>query len=459
MVPLNINTMSSAQSLVRLGSAIDVYYQDSENARKQVIPTLVDQRYTQDFSNKSQGTSVFTIPPNMGISHVVAVMGYSADALSTVPASFALNRAWGYEAIQQVSFRVGGSSQYFLTGAQLLARNLRMARTQSQRESLLQLGGSYFVGSGTQASPQNCYIPISIWAMPGDDGLNLPVPSDCLSQQIQVTITLNPSYISAGAGDGTLSTVPNQGFWHLATGSTLAGLVLPPTSFSTAYFQVQQVQMKDRGMALANRVDLNNEMYSMALPTFDQFEQTFQLSSAVDGTAPQQVVLTGFRAGEVKEIQFWLSKNVVTGNAATYDAAANPELWYPPATLQVLYAGLVYSNFNNGSSQIWNLLNGTAPSAVNQNVLTSSGGAWSIGANPQLSQWTEAPFAQPTGRDYEADVLVHGLEITNGIVNVQITPPVYAGLAAGVANAWTLHVAYVYNCTLGFSRGTADLIF
>jgi hypothetical protein len=453
--------MSSAQALVRIGSPADLYYQDSGNAKKQVIPTLADQRYTQAFSNLSQGTSVFTIPPNNGVSHVVAVMGYSADSLSTVPSDFALNRGWGYEAIQQVSFRIGGSSQYFLTGAQLLARNLRNARTQSQRESLLQLGGSVFVGTGAaQALPQYCYIPISCWAMPGDDGLNLPLPSDCLSQQIQVTITLNPSYVSAGAGSGGVSTIPNAGFWHLATGATLAGLVLPPAAFTTAYFQVQQIQMKDRGMALANRVDMNTEMYSMALPgNFDQFEQTFQLSSAVDGAQPQQVTLTGFRAGEVKEIQFWLSRNVVSGDSTTFDNAANANLWYPPASLQVLYSGLVYSNFNNGSSQIWNLLNGTAPSAVNQNVLTSAGGTWTLGSNPQLSQWTVAEFAQPTGADYEADMLVHGMEITNGIVNVQITPPPVAGQAGGVANAWTLHVAYVYNCTVGFSRGTADLIF
>jgi hypothetical protein len=451
--------MSSAQSLVRLGGPLDVYYQDKENAKKQTIPTVVDQRYTQAFSNLSQGTSVFTIPPNSGVSHVLAVMNYSAAAISAVSSSFALNRSWCYEAIQQVSFRVGGSSQYFLTGAQLLARNLRMARTQSQRDAILQLGGAVTIG-GTTVSPANGYVPISIWAMPGDDGLNLPLPSDCLSQQIQVTITLNPAYVSAGAGDGSLSTIPNMGFWHLATGSVLSGITSansPPASLTNAYFQVQQIQMKDRSMALSNHVDLDREMYSMALPTFDQFEQTFPLAAAVDGSQPQSVTLTGFRAGEVKEIQFWLSKNYA--GTGTADDMANPNLWYAPSLLQVLYAGLVYSNYQNGSSQMWNLLNGTSPSAVNQNVLTSAGGVWTLSANPQLSQWTEAPFSQPTGSDYEASVLVHGLEITNGIVNVLVTPPAISGVSAGTQNAWTLHVAYVYNATLGFSRGTADLIF
>ena len=456
--------MSSAQSLVRLGGPVDLFYQDKENGKKQTIPTVVDQRYTQEFGNKGQGTSAFTISPNSGVSHVVAVIGYDALTVQAISSSFALNRGFGYEAIQQVSFRIGGSSQYFLTGSQLLARNLRLARTQSQRDAILQLGGAVTVGgvSDANANPSMAYIPISIWAMPGDDGLNLPLPSDCLSQQIQVTVTLNPAYVSAGAGDAGLSTAPNAGFWHLATGTTLSTLTpanSPPSQFTTAFFQVQQIQQKDRSMALSNHVDLDKEMYSMALPTFDQFEQTFPIQSAKpDGTSqPQAVTLTGFRAGEVKEIQFWLSKNYAGTGAE--DDMANPNLWYPPSNLQVLYAGLVYSNYTNGSSQIWNLLNGTSPSAVNQNVLTSAAGVWTLGTNPQLSQWTEAPFAQPTGNDYDTAVLVHGMEITNGIANVLLTPPIISGLAGGVSNAWTLHVTYVYNCTLGFSRGTADLIF
>ena len=111
---------------------------------------------------------------------------------------------------------------------------------------------------------------------------------------------------------------------------------------------------------------------------------------------------------------------------------------------------------------MWCLLNGTAPDAVNQNIYNTSGGTWTAGSNPVLSEWTNTKFAQPTGDDYTTDVLVHGLEITNGIVNVNIQPPVYIkddGTVLTANNAWTLHVVYNYNCTLGFSRGTADLIF
>jgi hypothetical protein len=40
---------------------------------------------------------------------------------------------------------------------------------------------------------------------------------------------------------------------------------------------------------------------------------------------------------------------------------------------------------------------------------------------------------------------------TNGIVNLNITFP--------DAGTYNVHVVYVYNCTLGFSKGSAELIF
>lgn len=418
----------SAQALVRIGNPIDLYYQDADNARKQIIPTVVDTRYTQEFSNKSSGTSVFTIPPNQGLGHVVVVLGYNAASVSGQTGNYALARGWGYEAIDQISFRIGGSSQYFLTGSQLLARNLRLARTQSQRDALLQLGGSEAKAAADFADDVNAYIPLSIWAATGEDELNLPLPSDLLSQQVQVTVQLKPS----------------SSFWNLANGAVASAI---PAAFDTAYFQVQQVQMKDRGMALANRVNMDTEMYSMALPTFDQFEAKFQLSGNGGANVQQPVVLTGFRAGEVKKIQAYLTLN---------SDSANVNRFYPPKSVQMLYAGQVYANFQNGSSAIWNLLNGTAPAAVNQSALASAAGVWS--STPVLSQWCELPLAQHTGSDYEADILAHGMEITNGIINMNVTPPVVAG-SEGVANTWTLHVVYVYNCTLGFSKGTSDLIF
>jgi len=43
-------------------------------------------------------------------------------------------------------------------------------------------------------------------------------------------------------------------------------------------------------------------------------------------------------------------------------------------------------------------------------------------------------------------------QCTNGIVNLQVTLP-------DAVNAYDIHITYVYNCSVGFSKGSAELIF
>ena len=55
-----------------------------------------------------------------GLKHIVISLGYNASSLAAQIGNNALPQGWGYNAIQQISFRIGGSSQYFMTGQQLL---------------------------------------------------------------------------------------------------------------------------------------------------------------------------------------------------------------------------------------------------------------------------------------------------------------------------------------------------
>lgn len=413
----------SSHALLRVGEEVDLYYTDPKNCEKQSIPVEYNTRFTQAFSNPSQGVSVFTIPPGNGLRHILIVVGYSAAALAGNTGLYALPRGWGYNAIRQISFRIGGSSQYFLTGQQLLARNMRLCRTKEQRNAMLSLGGAEAKATADFAVDQFAYIPVSVFAAPSADGISLPLSADLLSQQVQITAEI----------------APTSEFWvtNPAAGALVAVI---PSAFTTAYFQVEQLVMEDRGMSLANRVDLNTHSYNMPLPDFDQQEVVIGTLSA--STAPQSVVLTGFRAGEVKKLQIWLTKN---------SDALNPGRWYKPKAVQVLYAGVIYSQYDNGSSAMWNLLDGTAPSAVDYSALSSVAPGAVLASTGVLNEWAELPFAQPTGNDYDGEVLVHGKEITNGIVNMTVTLP--------SAELYTLHIAYVYNCTASFAKGSCDLIF
>ena len=419
----------STQALVRIGEETDLYYADPKNTEKQAIAVEYNSRYKQNFSNLGPGTSTLIIPPGNGVRNIVIVLKYAASgagaALAGQVGARALPRGWGYSAVKNITFRVAGSSQYQLSGSQLLQRNMRLCRTKSQRDSILQLGGAQVAWNPAGGLPnpflqdQYAYIPVSVFASPSADGIALPLPGDLLSQSIQISCELDSA----------------SNFWTgTVAGPVDAGV---PAAFNAAYFQVEQLIMPDRSMSLANRVDMNTHSYGMPLPDFDQQEQVIALQATA---AEQSVTLTGFRAGEVKKIVVWLTKNSDT---------TNDQLWYAPKASTVLYGGVIYSQYEDGSSQIWNLLDGTAPSAVDQSQLSAGAGFWD--STGVLSQWAELPFAQPTGNDYDGEVLVHGKSIESGLVNLNITTP--------DASAYTLHAVYVYNCTLMFSKGSADLVF
>lgn len=296
--------------------------------------------------------------------------------------------------------------------------NLRMVRTQTQAQALLQLGGSECKVPADFDVKQYAYIPVPIWCLPGADGLNVPLPADTLAQQIQVTCTLNST----------------SGFW---INNGVSNVVPPPAAFSTATFTVEQLTMNDRGMAISNHVDLNT--HELLMPVrFHQQELTVAVPAG-SASSPAQLTLTGFRSGQVKAIQCWLTKN---------SDAANQLLWYAPSAVTVLYAGTIYAQYNNGSSVIWNLLDGTKPPSVNQSKITVASPFTSA---PVTSQYVVLPFGNPTGDDYQAEVLTHGKAILNGLVNLQLTAP--------TDDAYTLHVQYIYNATLVFSKSSAEFRF
>jgi hypothetical protein len=422
-----MSSSASAQALVRPGEAIDLYYYDHETSKKQVWPTSVNTKYVQQFNNLSGGSSVFTIPPQQGMQDIVCT--FVLPQLSAPNADgLALNRGWGYQLINRVSFRYGGSSQYFLSGAQILQNVVRRQPSREaagdiltlggQAAGLLAAGGTNTLTTGAQYASVVLTLP---HATPSGVGKAHPFPSDLLTQQIQVTLELNPpaSLFSALAG---------------ATGT-------PPTSLSAANFQVQQVIFNNAGDALARRVDMAENAYAFPAE-FVQQQQTIALANTAD---PQSVVLTGFRSGEVKSIQIWL-----TNTADTSGAVVNPWNWSLPTTVEMSYAGDIYARFDSQSSTLWNMVNGSKYPGFSSVALADAGANFSTAS--QVSTYVELPFAQSFVDEDAHHVLVHGKPITNGIVNLLLQTP-------SAAATWQLNVSYVYNTTLLMSQGTADYVF
>jgi hypothetical protein len=409
---------TSVQDMVRPGSIMDIYYYDADTNKKQAFPTTQNTKYIQQFANLTGGSSVFTIPPNNGLQDIVCQ--FSTSAVSGVDASgLALPRGWGYSLIKQVSFRYGGSSQYFLTGDQILQNALRKQTNRTSADDILTLGGNSTIDQEHNISQIGSVVLTLPHNVPSAVNKANPFPSDLLTQQVQITVELN----------------------NVASIYSVNGSAVAPVTLASAQFQVQQVILNNQSDALARRVDMAENAY--AFPC--EFVQQIQRIPLQNTASSQSVVLTGFRSGEVKSLQCWL-----TLTTDTTGATKNPFAWYLPLSIQSTYAGDIYARYDAGSSVLWNLINSNKTPLVDNIYLTYGGGQYT--ETPSTSVWVELPFAQTLEGEGSMNTLVHGKPITNGIVNLDVITPTAS------AN-WVLNVSYVYNATLLFSSGTVDYVF
>ena len=449
--------MDSSPALMEKSSPVDLYYQLG-NSLVQAIPVVYDTRFTQNFNTKSSGQQSLFIPPSNGINKVMIVLEYLPAALANAaanPGAYALPRGWGYQALTTLSFRISGSQQYFASGAQVLASNLRKCRTKTQRDAILSLGGNECKTAADFSRPQRAYIPMSFFTAPSVDGLDCPVASDILGSQIQLTCIV----------------APPSSFW-LSNPLYNSPLVLPagvvPNEFSNAFWTVEQLSMMDRGMSLASRpkpeVNLDTETYVQSIRSFDQQELTATINA--DATV-QTVNINGFMSGQVRGLQVWLTPalpvDINAGAVGASGLVGQSQLWYVPDAVRCIFAGQVYADYQSGSSQAWNLIDGTSPNIVEGSYLfgvvpAAPATTGTISSYGTSSQWVLLPFAQPTHNDYEADIMVSGLRITNGSVQLQMVAPYLTTQPVVPANFWTVHVVPIFNSAIAYSRGSATLL-
>lgn len=417
---------TSTQDMVRPGDGVDLFYYDGETSKKQVFPTTQNTKYVQQFANTSGGSSVFTIPPNSGIQDVVCSFRFAGIA---TPTGLALPRGWGYALVKQVSFRYGGSSQFFLTGDQILQNALRSQTSRTSMDDILTLGGNFASSGTTPSLTSDQYASIVLrlpHSVPSGVGKSHPFPTDLLTQQVQITVELYP-------------------VGQIWTNNGAIALPAQALQLASAQFQVQQCTLNNAGDALARRVDMAVNAY--AFPC--EFVQQVQRINLQNSASSQSVVLTGFRSGEVKAIHCWLSLSTDTALVTGASGVLNPFNWYLPLSIQMTYAGDIYARYESQSSPLWNIINGNKVPAFD-NVVITNGSPPTAAAS--LSQWVELPFAQTLVDEDSHYTLVHGKPITNGIVNLDLTTPT-------ASSAWVLNVSYIYNSTLLMSQGTCDYVF
>jgi len=414
----------SVQASIRPGEMVDVMYAGETNIEKQAYPAVVNTRFVQQFTNLGQGSSQFVLSPNGGISDIILQMATPAAGTYT---NAALPTGWGYSLLNRVSVRYGSSAQYFFSGPQVWLQNVLDAENNTKVDQLAQIGGNAATGAGCGGQTAYVYLKLPHNSCRAA-GKPLPFPSDLLVQPIVITVelfALNAILVNQGGGGGILSAAP--------------------AALASASLQAKQEMLTDSSDQLARRVDMNSHAYTFPLPYFCQQETQV----AIAGAGTQSVNLTGFRAGEVKQIVLWYTNTTAAGGTgATVPGSGNyqPLLWQQMLDVQLTYNGEIFNRFDAGSAQLWNIVEDQKSAVVNNMSVPNYTTA---GSTATTMYYVKCDFAQvnsPSGRD---STLIHGKPILNAVVQFQFTAP-----AAGV-----LHAMYLYNSSLLCSRGSAEYIF
>ena len=414
----------SVQASIRPGEMRDLMYPGETNICKQAYPSIVNTRFVQQFTNLGAGSSQFVISPSGGVSDIILQMTTPTVGTYT---NVALPSGWAYSMLNRISVRYGSSAQYFFTGAQVWLQNVLDAENNPKVDQLLSLGGAALVAGACANASAYVYLKLPHNSCRAS-GKPLPFPSDLLVQPIVITVelfALNAVMINQAAGNPAAAA---------------------PSALASASLQVKQEMLTDTSDTLARRVDMNSHAMTFPLPYFAQQETQVPIASAGNN---QQVNLTGFRAGEVKQIVLWFTPTTVggAGNAQTPGSGNyNPLYWTAISDLQLLYNGEVFNRFDAGSSALWNAVEDQKLSTVNNYSVFTNGSA---GVTQATSVYIKCDFAQVSVPSERESVLVHGKPILNSIVTVQLSTTV-----PGI-----LHAMYVYNASLLCSRGSAEYIF
>ena len=192
---------------------------------------------------------------------------------------------------------------------------------------------------------------------------------------------------------------------------------------------------------------MNSHAYTYPLGFFCQQEVQVPVTSD-GGNSIQSVNLTGFRAGEVRNIILWLTPNTGAGETTPGSGAFNPLQWPLISDVTLTYNGEIFTRFDSGSSQLWGIVGDEKQQAYN-NIVQTVG---SVATSTAVSYWVDCPFSQinmPFDRQMK---LFHGKPILNAVVNLQFRCP-------AASTSYILHAMYLYNASLLCSRGSSEYIF
>jgi len=407
----------------------------------QCFSALTDNRFTISLPSTNQGsTSQLIFNPAQGLSDIV-ISATLPPLASTLYTGYSFPANWLSAMVSTVALRIGGSSLYYWTGAQILVDTLQECENNGKQQAVFNLGGAAL---GTVTTP---VAPVaSVTAFPsaasssflnGSFYLKMPfntissmqkalaLPTDLLTQPVQILITWK-----------NFSDVAFQ----YATGGTL------PVAFASCNARFRQTTLVNSEHLLARREDMNSKMLVVPLRSFCQTEFTTQV--AVTSGVPFSVNATGLRSGSIKWIDVYVT-------APTVGGAGNNWNFVPLSQLQFLVNGLIYYDATGSETQMWNLCDSHVPLQVSTTQYSSS--ATPITSSTTLTATTGAMYwyriqlgQRPQALAYENEMSL-GLNIANSVCNLNLT--------VGISDTVTVRLVYHYACNLIATKGTMEYLF
>ena len=422
----------NVQQSIRPGMEIDTYYAGKENSKLQAHATVEDNRFFVALPSLNSGSSsTVTFNPNEGLAEVIVTMRLSQPSNA---AGLALQEGWGYQMLRRIGYRYGSSQLYYITGQQNLIQSLSMCEDSGKKQQLFFLGGQAILSAAdwADAGKRTAYVYLRLpHSSPALSGGSLPFPSDVLTAPIQLQIDL-------ANFNQVISEDPNQ-----------SGVLPSSLEFATVNFT--QVTMQDAGDLVARRFDMSKHALTIPLGEgWTQEEVQFPVSVGANGQF--QVSLTGCKAGDVRKLRVWVTKD--SDSTPDANGKVSPGKCYAPSQVTFAINGLIYLDSANGSWLLTNLLRRRQPPVVTYSDIAAPvapATAWT--ATPYANAWVEIDLSQPyTLGDSQECALVHGVPVMNSVMNL-------TGIMPVGSTQYTIHCEYVLNCSWMASRGSAEFVF
>jgi hypothetical protein len=405
-----------------------MYYAGKENSDLQCFPSLQDNRFYVSLPSLNQGaTNTIIFNPTQGLSDIVLTASLPAAGQNGVSyVGWSFPRGWLPLMVDQVALRVGGSSLYYFTGDQIFIDTLTDCEDGSKKQAVLDIGGSellvpgdFVAGSASLSASMYLKMPFnSISALQK----TLPLPTDLLSQPVQILITWKR--------------FSDVAFWN---GVGAANTALLCNSFASASVNFRQTTLQNSEHLLARRENMNEKALTVPLRYFTQ--TAFRTTVTQAAGAKSQINLTGFRFGSVKYIDIWVRP---VGQAAGWTYVA-------PSQLRLLINGLVMYDTQNSNNLMWSLCDRKTPAAVSTTALSLAPGGSGVVATPAVCSWVPIPFSQLSEPMAYSNDITLGYPIANSVINLELTMP--------ADGQYEVTASYHYACALMASKGTMEYVF